>query len=190
MTRPELTIRREEIEYPAGGGGIYSKTSDYALLLQYLLKHYLSLSDSSVPAPSNKILSDESVKSIFVGTLSPSALNGLAKMYKGYWSLPDDHPGFKDGEVDWSTAVAVYQPNDGQRREGWGRLAGSAGWGGAAGTEYWMDPKCGIAVSHGLVQAHTAVLMDRLSLLLRCFQAGAPQSPTQRRRLRRQSTIS
>ena len=68
-------------------------------------------------------------------------------MYKGYWSLPDDHPGFKDGEVDWTTAVALYKPFDGQRREGWGRLPGSVGWGGAAGTEYWIDPESGIAVS-------------------------------------------
>lgn len=68
-------------------------------------------------------------------------------MYKSYWSLPEDHPGFKDGEVDWTTAVALYKPNDGARREGWGRLAGSVGWGGAAGTEYWMDPESGIAVS-------------------------------------------
>jgi hypothetical protein len=67
-------------------------------------------------------------------------------MFKMYLALPDDHPGFKDGEVDWTTAVALYQPEDGGRREGWGRLAGSAGWGGAAGTEYWMDPKSGIAV--------------------------------------------
>jgi len=140
-----LISRREEIEYPAGGGGIYSKTSDYALLLQYLLQHYLSLTPSA-PAPSKKILSDKSVQSIFTGTLSKTALNGLSKMYKGYWSLPDDHPGFKDGEVDWSTAVAVYQPENRERREGWGRLAGSVGWGGAAGTEYWMDPKSGIAV--------------------------------------------
>lgn len=106
-----------------------------------------------MPAPATKVLTDESAASIFKGTLSKSAQNGIAKMYKGYWSLPDDHPGFKDGEVDWSTAVAVYQPFDGSRREGWGRLAGSVGWGGAAGTEYWMDPKSGIGVS----RAHQSV---------------------------------
>lgn len=71
-------------------------------------------------------------------------------MYKSYWALPDDHPGFKDGEVDWTTAVALYKPLNGERREGWGRLPGSVGWGGAAGTEYWMDPESGIAVSHSV----------------------------------------
>lgn len=180
--------RREEIEYPAGGGGIYSKTSDYALLLQYLLQHYLSLS-SSTPAPSTKILSDTSVESIFKGTLSSSALNGLSKMYKSYWSLPDDHPGFKDGEVDWSTAVAVYQPENGERREGWGRLAGSVGWGGAAGTEYWIDPKSGIAVR----DAHLTVsekLMTRRSLLPKCFLVDALLSLMPRRQSRRRFTRS
>lgn len=82
-------------------------------------------------------------------------------MYKGYWSLPEDHPGFKDGEVEWTTAVALYQPNDGQRREGWGRLAGSVGWGGAAGTEYWMDPKSGIAVGLPPVDVHSSQIADR-----------------------------
>ena len=93
-------------------------------------------------------------------------------MYKGYWSLPDDHPGFKDGEVDWTTAVALYQPENGERREGWGRLAGSVGWGGAAGTEYWMDPKSGIAVCDLRVSAEEK-LMVRPYSLPRCCPAGA-----------------
>lgn len=110
-------------------------------------------------------------------------------MYKSYWSLPDDHPGFKDGEVDWSTAVAVYQPENGERREGWGRLAGSVGWGGAAGTEYWIDPKSGIAVR----DAHLTVsekLMTRRSLLPKCFLVDALLSLMPRRQSRRRFTRS
>ena len=99
------------------------------------------------------MLSDESAKSIFHGTLTKSAQNGIAKMFGWYLSLGEDHPGFKDGEADWSTAIAIYQPFNGERREGWGRLAGSCGWGGAAGTEYWMDPKSGIAVSPLILRA-------------------------------------
>ncbi|GFZ50619.1 hypothetical protein JCM24511_08377 [Saitozyma sp. JCM 24511] len=143
---PLLTLprSREEIEYPAGGGGIYSKTSDYALLLQHLLRHYLSLSDSSVPAPEHKLLSDKSVASLFAGSLPEAALGDMAEvlnMVRGF----EGKEKLQKGEADWTTGMALYAPKDGRRREGWGRRAGSVGWGGAAGTEYWIDPVSGVA---------------------------------------------
>ncbi|ORY30592.1 beta-lactamase/transpeptidase-like protein [Naematelia encephala] len=142
-----LPRTREAIEYPAGGGGIYSKTSDYVLLLRHLLTHYLSLRpDSHVPAPTSPILSSSSVMSLFTPTLPASAYQSLLDMYNPYLSL--DAPGqipLEIGEADWSTAMAIYQPRDRRPRGGFGRKAGSVGWGGAAGTEYFMDPETEIA---------------------------------------------
>ena len=51
----------------------------------------------------------------------------------------------EDGELDWSTGMCVYLKKE--RRGGWGRRQGSCGWMGAGGTEYWIDPKSGVAVS-------------------------------------------
>jgi CubicO group peptidase (beta-lactamase class C family) len=156
VTRSECSrVRREEIEYPAGGGGIYSKTSDYALLLQYLLRHYLSLSDPSIPTPGTKLLSDTSVTTLFRGSLPEAALPDIAEvqnLVRGFEGPNKLQP----GEADWTTGMALYGPKDGRRREGWGRRAGSVGWGGAAGTEYWIDPASGIAVSkfHGTKVKH------------------------------------
>lgn len=139
-------IRREEIEYPVSGGGIYSRTSDYILLLQNLLAHYLSLTSDTVPRPDTTVLSDTSVRSLFNPTLPESAFGSLIEMYNPYLSLIDGDK-LVPGEANWSTAMAIYSPKDDRRRSGWGRRAGSVGWGGAAGTEYWIDPKTGIAVS-------------------------------------------
>jgi methyl acetate hydrolase len=51
------------------------------------------------------------------------------------------------GEADWTTGMALYNPQGRARRGEFGRHAGSVGWGGAAGTEYWIDPTAQISVS-------------------------------------------
>jgi hypothetical protein len=72
----------------------------------------------------------------------------MVEMYNPYLALSEETGGLlQAGEVDWTTAFAIYQPKSGKRREGFGRLPGSCGWGGAAGTEYWIDREAGIAVS-------------------------------------------
>jgi CubicO group peptidase (beta-lactamase class C family) len=72
----------------------------------------------------------------------------MVEMYNPYLALSEETGGLlQAGEVDWTTAFAIYQPKSGRRREGFGRLPGSCGWGGAAGTEYWIDREAGIAVS-------------------------------------------
>ncbi len=135
---PVLTLpgcRREHIEYPVAGGGIYSKTSDYVLLLQYLLSHKAHLDDPSSPEAKVKILSDASVRSLFEPTLPTSAQESLIKMYNPYLDIQPSEGGLlQPGDANWSTAMAIYKPQDGRRRSGWGRLSGSVGWGGAAGT--------------------------------------------------------
>jgi CubicO group peptidase (beta-lactamase class C family) len=140
--------RREEIEYPVAGGGIYSKTSDYVLLLQYLLRQKLALENPSRVTPSPvKILSDDAIRSLFSPTLPESAYESLLAMYNPYLANSAAEDMLKPGDADWSTAMAIYKPKNGRRRGGWGRLPGSVGWGGAAGTEYFIDVESGIAVS-------------------------------------------
>jgi len=51
----------------------------------------------------------------------------------------------EDGQLDWSTGMCLYLKAE--RRGGWGRRQGSCGWMGAGGTEYWIDPESGVAVS-------------------------------------------
>ena len=140
--------RREDIEYPAGGGGVYSKTSDYVLLLQYLLQHYLSFSSPTHQRFAEPILSDESIKSLFTGTLSAEAKPAMERMLSSY--LDSD---VGSGEADWTTGMALYTPHDSNKARAWGRKSGSVSWGGAAGTVYWMDPVSQIAVSPRSIQS-------------------------------------
>jgi methyl acetate hydrolase len=129
------------------------------------MRHYLSLSDPKIPRPSSVILSDTSIRSLLSPTLPESALQSLLSMYNPYLSLEGDNR-LKPGEANWSTAMAIYCPEDGRWRGGFGRRAGkpgycrplklshvrftgSCGWGGAAGTEYFIDPETQIAVSAG-----------------------------------------
>ncbi|KAI9634759.1 beta-lactamase/transpeptidase-like protein [Dioszegia hungarica] len=140
-----LPRTREEIEYPAGGGGVYSTTENYARLLQHLMAHYLSLSDSSVPRPASPLLSDASVASLFKGTLAESAYQPMADILnriRGFTGADT----LEAGEADWTTGMAIFQPKGRARRGDFGRHAGSVGWGGAAGTEYWIDPSAQISV--------------------------------------------
>ncbi|KAK4052897.1 hypothetical protein OIO90_004173 [Microbotryomycetes sp. JL221] len=140
---PLLTLprKRSDIEYPVGGGGIYSTTTDYLKLLDHLLVHYLRLpttpSNSATPRPC--ILRDrQHLESIFKGNLPPLALESIHE------AVGNRLGSKKPGDIDWSTAVAVWK-GEGHSR-GFGRLPGSVGWAGAAGTEYWMDPTSGISV--------------------------------------------
>jgi methyl acetate hydrolase len=149
MTWAQAEVRREEIEYPAGGGGVYSTTENYNRVLQHLMAHYLSLSDPNVVRPAKPLLSDQSVASLFKGTLPESAYQPMADIlsrirgFKGAEALGA-------GEADWTTGMALYLPKGRSRRGDYGRHSGSVGWGGAAGTEYWIDPTAQISVSYCL----------------------------------------
>ncbi|KAK8843525.1 hypothetical protein IAR55_007185 [Kwoniella newhampshirensis] len=134
---PGLTLprRKMDIEYPVGGGGIYSTCSDYIKLLRHILTIYVSPDRLETP----KILSDELVRTLFLPTLPPSAREGLTAMVGEMFDAKEV------GELDWSTGLCLYLKEG--RRGGWGRHKGSGGWLGAGGTEYWMDPEAKIAVS-------------------------------------------
>ncbi len=176
------------------GGGIYSKTSDYVLLLQYLLRHKLSLDQpSKTCSPRVKILSDSAIHSLFSPTLPESAYESLLSMYNPYLALTSAENMLKPGDADWSTAMAIYNPKSGRRLCGWGRLPGSVGWGGAAGTEYFIDKESGIAVSGWWLTMERAWLpyssTRRSHLRHRCFQAVSQSSKRPRRGSRWPSTM-
>ena len=140
------SVRRELIEYPAGGGGIYSRTTDYCTLLQHLLRHYLAVTTDSVSRPSHPLLSDSSVISLFKPTITgpQSALQNLVDVQNSRDFDQGNTLGYD--EFNWTTGMAVYMPKKPHPRGGKGRSAGSVGWGGAAGTEYFIDPEKGVAV--------------------------------------------
>jgi CubicO group peptidase (beta-lactamase class C family) len=133
---------RSEIEYGAGGGGIYTAPSDYLILLQHLLAHQLAKTPSSELS-----LSASAIDSLFVGTLPDTELgrSGFAPRAKQY--------GLESArDFDWSTGLGILSYASGQRplpggRKG--RSSGTAGWSGAPGIEYWIDQKEGIAVVLG-----------------------------------------
>jgi CubicO group peptidase (beta-lactamase class C family) len=144
-------FRREDIEYPVAGGGIYSTSSDYTKLLQELLRLFRTPEDAY---PKAALLSRQSVQSLFKGSLPESAKGALAHVMNMRPPQPDDVAAV--GEWDWSTAMVVWNPADGRRlgtdaaaeEGGWGRRKGSVGWFGAAGTMYFIDPESNLTVSH------------------------------------------
>lgn len=94
------------------------------------------------------MLSDKSVESLFKGTLDPRAYDGIAVMMSKIRGFGGED-GLNAGEADWTTGMALFLPDESRTSEAMssGRKSGSVGWGGAAGTEYWIDPASGIAVS-------------------------------------------
>lgn len=145
--------RREDVEYPVAGGGIYSTTSDYTNLLQELLRLFHTPEDAY---PEAALLSRQSVHSLFEGSLPESAKGALTHVMNMRPPQPNDVAA--EGEWDWSTAMVVWKPTDGRRlgkdaavkEGGWGRGAGSVGWFGAAGTMYFIDPQSNLTVSNFL----------------------------------------
>lgn len=128
---------KADIEYAVGGGGIYSTVADYVLLLQHLLSHY------TAPSTTSSSLVGSQLSSLFQPSLAASARKNLTATF-GEW-----YEAKEDGELDWTTGMCLY--NKTERRGGWSRRQGSVGWMGAASTEYFIDPKSGIAVSKSTI---------------------------------------
>ena len=99
--------RKDEIEYPAGGGGVYSRTTDY-ILLQHLLKLLTCLSDSSISRPTSPILSDNAVQSLFSPILPEPTLDYFITLFNRYLSLSESeqvHMGMEIGPWQWRSFV-------------------------------------------------------------------------------------
>lgn len=141
----KLPRENKEIEYPAGGGGIYSTAEDYCKFLQHCLQLHLALSLPESEWPKDALLSRKSAATLFSRSLPESALPSLAAMLSMTARPKDINP----GEADWSSAFQLYLPEDGRRWDGYGRKAGSGGWAGAAGSWYWVDPESRVCVSEG-----------------------------------------
>ncbi|KAM0747393.1 beta-lactamase/transpeptidase-like protein [Meredithblackwellia eburnea MCA 4105] len=131
--QPGMLLPREkqDIEYPVGGGGVYSNPTDYIKLIRHLLFHL------NHPDVSSPILSSTAIRSLFERSLPTGSIPGLiAKVGEWY--------GCEADELDWSTGMCLYMKNE--RRGGFGRRKGSAGWMGAGGSEYFIDRETGVAI--------------------------------------------
>ncbi|BGP37416.1 hypothetical protein JCM10449v2_001322 [Rhodotorula kratochvilovae] len=140
----KLPRTRQEIEYPVGGGGIYTAPRDYATLLRHLLSCHLASSPSTPLG-----LSAASIASLFAGTLPPTKLghSGFAGFSAKFDATAE--------ELDWSTAMCIFGYENAHGRRVFadgslGRSSGSAGWSGAPGIRYWIDAKQGVTVLSGM----------------------------------------
>jgi len=126
------------------GGGIYTSPNSYARILQSLLRDYTSPSSTPTPTPTLG-LSPSSLESLFKGTLSESALPGLASVME---RMSPQSKEWKAGDFDWTTGLCLWnERKTGEDGKPWGTLEGFCGWGGAGNTAMGIDPKAGIAVS-------------------------------------------
>ncbi|WWD22593.1 hypothetical protein CI109_107086 [Kwoniella shandongensis] len=132
---------KADIEYPVGGGGIYSTCSDYVKLLH----HLLAIKSGEGKVEPTPILSSDLVSTLFAPTLLPNARKSMTALFGDLYQAKED------GELDWSTGMCLYLKDE--PRGGWGRHKGSAGWMGAAGTEFWIDPDAKIAYKVKLEKA-------------------------------------
>ncbi|KAL7413945.1 beta-lactamase/transpeptidase-like protein [Mrakia frigida] len=137
----KLPRETEDIEYPVAGGGIYTSPSSYASILQSLLRDYTSPSSNFTPTLG---LSPSSLASLFKGTLSNSALPGLASVMG---RMSPQSKEWKSGDSDWTTGLCLWNKRKtGEDGKEWGHLEGFCGWGGAGNTMMGIDPKAGIAL--------------------------------------------
>ncbi|GAA5856540.1 hypothetical protein JCM8547_005855 [Rhodosporidiobolus lusitaniae] len=134
----KLPRTRDGIEYPVGGGGIYTRPADYHKLLRHLLHHRLA----GTPSPELK-LSTETITSIFTPSLPKGSHEGWSPYFREKYGVQDPK------QIDWSTALSILCIPDGEQMKGYGRTSGSASWSGAPGIEYWMDQVKNVAVVMG-----------------------------------------
>ena len=102
-------------DFYAGGGGLYSTTSDYAKILQMLL--------NNGKLSGNQILTKETIEKMF-----QNQIGDLEVVIDGF-------PGFGD-KPKWGYGFMLHP--DGTS---FGRNAGSASWYGIYDTHFWIDPE-------------------------------------------------
>lgn len=133
------TITSEGLKQPYWGGGwIFSSAEDFSRLLAALLNH------GKCEVTGNRILSPESVASMFTPAFAEHFVPGLIETtMPGAFpvNLKDLDPNINSGFGCAIQGSDRIQPNGKP-----GRRAGSAYWFGGMNTNWWLDPKSGIAV--------------------------------------------
>lgn len=119
-----------------GGAGLFGNQRDYLTILRAILQ-----SDPSSPhLSSSPLISAQSFKELFTGCINTEAgRNGIcAQVSRPAYLDPPASP----QNVDHSVGFLLNLEDLTKRRK-----AGSGCWSGAAKTQFWIDPKSGIAVS-------------------------------------------
>jgi methyl acetate hydrolase len=135
MGRPSQ-VNLISTELLLGGAGLFGTLADYLGILRAVLQ-----SDPSSPHRSDKpLISPESFKELFTGCIQTEAgKKAIVEMVSrpGYFEPPAT-PANTDHSVGFMLNLEDFT---GRRKQG------SGSWSGAAKTQFWVDPKTGIAVS-------------------------------------------
>lgn len=119
-----------------GGAGLFGTLADYLVILRAILQ-----ADPSSPHRSDKpIISPESYKELFTGCVQTQV--GKAAIFEMVGRAAYFDPPATENNVDHSVGWMINLEDFTGRRK-----AGSGSWSGAAKTNFWVDPKTGIAVS-------------------------------------------
>ncbi|WVQ66248.1 uncharacterized protein L199_004427 [Kwoniella botswanensis] len=124
-------------ELLSGGGGLYGTQRDYLTFLRHLLQ-----CDPSSPHHSTKpLISPESWKELFTPSIPKGeGYDGVDKIVEMVTKPQYIHPAPTTDNVNHSVGFLLTSDDFTE-----GRKAGSGCWSGAAKTQFWIDPKTGIA---------------------------------------------
>jgi CubicO group peptidase (beta-lactamase class C family) len=142
--KPSIRPLDGEVGQLSGGGGLFGTSRDYLRFLQGVL--------ASTKGDGKGLLSQQSYDLLFANALPPRGPNNtcyadLARMAKG--QTYHDPSQVEAEELEHSIGLCL-NPKDSVH----GRKGGSGCWDGAAKTQYWLDPKTGIAVSLSPILPH------------------------------------
>jgi CubicO group peptidase (beta-lactamase class C family) len=137
MNRPS-EVDKVSTELLLGGAGLFGTNKDYLAILRKVLQ-----CDPNAPADvagaGEKLLSEKAYAELWKGCVSDEGKEQIVQMVSkpAYF----DPPASVDN-VDHSVGFLINKEDFVGRRK-----AGSGCWSGAAKTQFWIDPKSGLAVS-------------------------------------------
>lgn len=136
----------------SGGGGLFGTAKDYLAFLRGIL------ASQSGDDP-NGLLSARSFRELFTDSLAPDAdpENFFASTKSQTYHDPAlfEHTAEESRRLGHSVGLVINKKDS-----CWGRRAGSGCWDGAAKTQYWLDPKTGVAVNTDLVRCFPSPLVN------------------------------